>query len=212
MNRRLEQKQAFDARYGEPRTLDELATTVIQAASDFADSKSPGCRVVGLQWDVQHRLVSNSNYSPIDGFTNFAGRDDRLPTNYPGWYGRLWIRYNQPPGGFGSDPVKQCFVHTGTGGFGSYDGPWDRLAHVQYKNRNRFDYPKPEFYSWDFRFFESDWPQLSEAKARSDVWHALGGEDKFSQHRFLWEDPDVRQKDQEFMQRVKDSEFVEFHA
>ena len=109
--------------YGrEPTTLDELAECVIKVI----DRQTP---VAGFVWHIRHDTsVSNTHDCPIDGVTNWGGRDQNRPFGYPGWEGRVWIRYKSDKETWGSDPFRATLTHTGAGGWGSYDGPWQKIS------------------------------------------------------------------------------------
>jgi hypothetical protein len=83
----------------EPETLDELAYCTIKViesvkADRWGHSKTTEtCNVVGFSWDIRDSMVSNSHSAPLDGVSNWGGKDG-LPTVYPGWTGRVWIRYD----------------------------------------------------------------------------------------------------------------------
>jgi len=152
-NHRAEQKQYFDQLFGKPATLDELAQTVIRAVDHRFAKQGYRNRVVGFAWDMRYGDISTSHCATICDESNFTN-----PTTHPGWSGRLWIRYAEPNQlSFGSDLLDGAFTYTGTGGFGSYNGPWEFVSMVQYLNHN-CDFPQPQINSWDYRFFASDWP------------------------------------------------------
>lgn len=196
---------------GEPQTLDELAQCVIavincQSQSRWNPKSSKLVRVAGFQWDVHWSDVSNGHECPINGQTNWEGRDKTAPRSYLGWAGRVWIRYDPGPETFGSDPFRATLTYTGTGGFGGYGGPWERISQARYEAHGHGCspdfYPEPKIYSWDYRFFAADWPGPGGVIEKQQMWDRLG--DKPSQqfhHRFLWEDPEIREKDHEFMRQ-----------
>ena len=72
---------------GEPRSLDELVSCVIKVINTVTPVK-------GFAWDIRKGEVSNSHDCPMDGVTNWSRSDTSLPTSYPGWCGRVWIRYD----------------------------------------------------------------------------------------------------------------------
>jgi hypothetical protein len=174
----------------EPATLDELGDCV-RAVIDHS-----GLRCVGLQWNVRYSdMVSNTHDAPLSGITNFGSREGR-PIGYPGWAGRVWVRYAKYPKSFGSEPFQRTLTYTGTGGFGSYHGPWERIARHHYQERTmkrqKINYPEPAIFSWDYRFFADDWPAIS-------MWSILS-DNKITEHRYHWVDSEVWQLDQEFIQ------------
>ncbi len=177
----------------EPSTLDELGDCV-RAVIDNELNKS-GNRCVGLQWDVHYsQTVSNTHNAPMSGIINFGSRDGK-PTSYPGWYGRVWVRYAEYPKSFGSEPFNGTLTYTGTGGYGSYRGPWEHIARTHYerqlRKKKKLDYSEPAIFSWDYKFFLNDWSKIA-------VWATLS-EKEFHKHRYHWVDPEFHKLDQEFI-------------
>ena len=192
--------------YGkEPESLDELARCVIKVISEqksTRDASSRKCNVVGFCWDIVHSpRISNTHSSPIDGVTNWGSKPDK-PTGYPGWTGRVWIRYEQEYPTFSSDPFSATLTHPGTGGFGSYNGPWEQISTAYYKRHGHkvaSKFNRPAVYSWDYRFYQSDWPVLSDEINKLEMFHKLAGTNTNKKHYFLWEDSDQKIKDAEFI-------------
>ena len=153
--------------YGtEPKTMDELADCVIKLINSYKDSwGNMNPRVVGFEWDLQYSSkVSNSHSAPEDGTTNWRG-EKGIPTGYPGFVGRVWVRFaeNNEIIGYGSDPFAITLTHTGSGGVG-HGGMW----------------------TWDYKIFLSDWPEIENLINQQRCWNLIAGEDfKFS-HKFLW--------------------------
>lgn len=108
--------------------------------------------LLGLALDIRYSLkISNSHSSPRDGVTNWGGRDKNRPTGYPGWHGRVWLLYRNEQSTriapFFSREPHASGLHTGTGGYGLYDGTeWNR----------DFGYPC----SYDCKIFDSDHPEI----------------------------------------------------
>lgn len=177
----------------EPETLDELARCCI-AVIDRQD------KVAGFSWDISyHDFVRNSHNAPLDGVTNFTWRDT-APKGYPGWRGRVWIRYERAPKGWGSDPFDNTLTHPGTGGFGSYSGPWQRICSARFKYHDKAVYPEPKCYSWDYIIFLSDWPKIAEARNQERLMGALAGVAYTPEtHKFTWEDPSTVAADNDFL-------------
>ena len=198
----------------EPETLDEVAHSVIAVANSYfkASSLKPdatGASVSGFSWNITYNnKVSNSHNSPIGGKQNWGGRnkDTNVPTSYSGFSGRVWIRYNNKDriktSCWGSDPLKSSLTYPGTGGYGSYNGPWENLNSAYFKkygHKNGKEMNKPDIYSWDYRFFLSDWPLIEEWIAHRELWSQLkSNEDWRGNHQFTWHDPETAEKDDEF--------------
>jgi hypothetical protein len=162
----------------EPKTMDELGFAVIKVLNDYRErrlsgrgrkavyTESPKAECVGLSWQVTHTdHVSNSHSGP-EGYPQNFMRKEGVPTGYPGWTGRVWVRYRYERGyTFGSDPFRRSLTHTGTGGGGAYNGPWAHVSNVRF-HRLGYDNSTNVFapvacYSWDFRIFDYDWPEVT---------------------------------------------------
>ena len=206
--------------YGsEPTTMDELGPAIIQILNQHSEIRisgknrieSPKTRCVGLSWDLTHHdHVSNSHSGP-EGFPQNFMRKEGVPTGYPGWSGRVWVRYVRQDGySFGSDPFRRALFHTGTGGGGSYNGPWEQVSHLRYKRyghqRGANMYPEICCFSWDCRMYDSDWPDITAnllgQYEKECMWATLNDKPLPSplKHRFLWEDPDTKAADLAFIQ------------
>lgn len=207
----------------EPETLNEVAQCVIATVNSKKDRKGRTVKLSGFSWDVSHSdSVSCSHYSPIGYPRNWGGMQkgedgECLPRGYPGFEGRIWIRYAEDFDNFGYD-LSGTLSHTGTGGSGSYNGPWATIATAWFKKygykRKEANYSEPSLYSWDFRFFDSDWPKIAEmTAAHYDEWrkecffHKLQGAGEWQlptrpvlKHRFLWEDSEMKAADTEFIE------------
>lgn len=208
--------------YGkEPETLDEVAEAIIAIINNvdvrrLATHKSnvpKSPKVLGFAWDINYdRKVSNTHCAPRTGVTNWGSNPDG-PRGYPGFSGRVWIRYeNDKNFSFGSDPFRETMSHPGTGGFGSYDGLWAQIASAHWKtygHRRNPAHPRPELYSWDYKIFLDDWPALKAVinKETNDMevrntYNILANKPrevfKLS-HSFKWNDPDTVVADEEFL-------------
>ena len=200
-------KDAILERWGhEPDSLDDLARCVIDSINHHFSRAAQRTRVVGFVWNIQYNnAVSNTHSSPIMGEKNWH-RNPHIPTGYPGYQGRVWIRYDQPPISFASDAFNSSLTYTGTGGGGSYDGIWStisRLHYQKYGNQTKTPYPRPNVYSWDYRFFASDWPALPDPY-REMLFDILRTNHMLAyNHKFVWEDPGVFNRDRQFRESVK---------
>jgi len=202
VNYRMAMHRANIARFGEPRTLDELAEFVIKVINHQIEPN----RVVGFKWNLRYTdQVSNTHSSPLEGVTNWGSDDDR-PRGYPGFTGRVWIRYDREPKSFGSEPFGRTTTHTGTGGYGSYSGPWTEISRYRYENRKRKDYPEPQSYSWDYRFYLEDWPEIRRQVEQQQIWRALNGREGFTMdHEWEWHDPVTVRADADYINRMDEN-------
>jgi len=190
----------------EPRSLDELAECTIKVINQHVHrdvDKSPvielRTKVAGFKWHVSYGRVSNSHQRPIGGVTNWWGTQKiGEPLGYQGWQGRVWIRYQKELRAVFSDPFKKTLTYPGTGGGGAYDGPWKDISKWHYmakRSGSTFDCPEPCLFSWDYRFFSSDWPELN----YYDLFEKIQGTDFREPHTYEWNDPEILCNDIEFI-------------
>lgn len=211
-------KQYAQSVYGaEPTSMDELGFAVVKVLNNYKQyrqsakgvlTSSPNAQCIGLAWRLTHtETVSNSHSGPEGYPQNFMRKKD-VPTSYPGWSGRVWVRYKNERGySFGSDPFSRSLTHTGTGGGGSYDGPWTKVAHERFKlyQHGPGEFDPVSCYSWDFRIFDADWPLVTEniigEYEKQLMWARLNNkyDPPAPTHNFLWEDPKTKAADEEFL-------------
>ena len=204
--------------YGrEPKSLGELAQCVIEVI-DSQENRDhwynpkkhkprefKNHKVVGFAWDVSRsEEVSNTHSAPEGYPQNWARRDESLPKSYPGWTGRVWIRYADDPYSFSSSGTfEKTLTHTGTGGFGGYNGPWEGVGSARFRryghSNTKTAYPEIHYYSWDYRFYDLDWPEIAKSYEKARVIHHLGGPALVRQHSFKWTDPETEFRDNEFL-------------
>lgn len=184
----------------EPENLDELARCVI------ACTETRTKKVLGLAWNIHHQdLVSNTHSFPLDGVSNWHGHKDK-PRGYPGWTGRVWLRLNTSK----DWDIGDSLTYTGTGGGGGYGGLWENLSTMYYQIYGHKPAPKdaiidrPCIYSWDYRFFDSDWPGIANEIEQQRIMAALRGTKPIFTHKFSWEDPAQKALDDQFIQYYRE--------
>ena len=207
INESLQQRKDLILKHhSEPKNLDELANIVLATIRREIIKHNPDARVLGFSWDIRHRDVSVSHNCPIQWDRRTDGWNARLP----GWDGRVWIRYTHSIW-----PASAVFAATltypGTGGIGSYHGPWAQVAHAHYEQYGNMAglvnaYPRPMCFSWDYRFFDSDWPLLQEVDdiAQDKTYCVLANRSQVTKtHHFIWEDPEVKLADKKYLEFIK---------
>lgn len=198
-----QQEQLVKAYGKQPSTATEVAEAMVATLLTKHG-------LLGFAWNVKYSSkVSNSHDCPLDGVSNWCSQYHDKPTSYPGYEGRVWVRFdgNHPERHFSAhDALDEVMGYPGTGGGGGYDGPWEALNAAVFKmyghNRKEYDnpYPRPDIYSWDFRFFLMDFPELEKAVTEEITWRAIKGNTKFQDASvFEWQDPVVAAADEEFM-------------
>lgn len=174
---------------GEPDTIEEFANVVPNMINDLLHKKN----LCGISWEItKHALVSNTHCCPIGGVTNWGSKPDK-PTGYSGWIGRIWVAYRGEMHGRGgpyfedsSSALKALRLHTGTGGYGSYRGPWHDLFEDSEIRK------LVSLYSWDLKFFDADWPlkKTNEDYEKQLMLQRLRGTDLTAprlKHTMRWE-------------------------
>ena len=142
-----------------------------------------------------------------------------MPTGYPGWYGRVWVRFEEYPDFMRLSNILSSYgIHPGTGGEGAYNGIWSEVCHAAHI-LNMSHNEKPHCFSWDCTIFDEDWPGLverdiyssrrAEAKEQFDKelsWKILSGrglQNTFHfpslMHKYEWTDPAQIEKDRELI-------------
>lgn len=203
----------------EPETFDEFADCfklVVNStqASPWVSSRHKNTqpvyhKLIGLCWRIEYTpLVSNSHSAPLNGTINWFRNDDSSPKGYPGFVGRIWVRFKQQPIS-SSDIIIPTLTHTGSGGAGSYNGIWDNVSIAHHKLYG-YKQPstRPHCYSWDWKFFLSDWPGMEkflqpiiDEYEKQRNWSILKNPGavvkrfKF-EHEYEWTDPDTKMADQ----------------
>lgn len=186
---------------GEPRSLDELGNTVVKILND----ESKGL-LIGFKWDIRHRDVANTHNCPIDGVQNWNQRQTNgIPTSYKGWAGRVWIRLSDELQKlkFASDLFSKTLTYTGTGGGGCYNGPWSKIyGHWASTERNS-RFKKPILYSWDYRFYDDDWPEVTASLMKRKSFNALASSyEDLDKHIYFWENPAARIRDENMIDSI----------
>lgn len=183
----------------EPGSLDELAEFVMHTINRKE-------KVLGFAWDIKEGAVSNSHSCPINGTTNWSGQEPGAPRSYCGFGGRVWIRFQNTHREC-SSAFNETFTHTGTGGGGSYDGPWMRVAHEHFRAYGTNltipgTYQRPCIFSWDYRIYLDDWPALKESIEQEEVIARLAKVPRKISHTFEWNDSATKAADEAFVKRV----------
>lgn len=127
-------------------SMDKMAQAILDSIQKATDNQC-----IGFKWEIGYApKVRNSHACPVNGVTNCMGLPEH-PSGYRGFEGRVWLRLNldlkKRHVNWGSDAFIGSRSHTGTGGAGSYNGPWKYTDRIP-------------CYSWDYRIFIDDWPDL----------------------------------------------------
>lgn len=176
------------------KTLDELARMVIKTIKSNNDT------LCGFSWDIRYaKHIYTWHCAPIVEREQRIHDPSRGDKYYPGFSGRVWIRFGERPIPWAFDTFKYTLTYPGTGGFGAYDGPWQSISTFYYRNKlQEKQVPKLNLYSWDYRFFLDDFPDLDEVKHQRLI--AILKNERFTMsHHFLWEDPDMLAYDQQLI-------------
>jgi hypothetical protein len=197
------------------------ATTMNGLAFAVIAEISKTTKVVGLAWELTWcNRISNSHSAPHGYLTNWGGKDkdkngDPAPNGYPGFSGRIWIRYDTAPDSYrgpsANELLRRVHVHPGTGGGGSYDGIWSNIGTAVYRHnvaarQNRKKTVKEvHCYSWDCKIFDYDFPDVALAvklaHEQECMWATLNNVPlpKAPVHKFTWTDSTTLAGDEAFI-------------
>lgn len=164
--------------------------------------------LLGIAFDVTYNnFISNTHSAPKNGVENFMCKKE-LPKGYPGFSGRVWYRTkneHNPKNTFKKFPTG-C-LHTGTGGYGSYDSKlWNEFYIYNHHHGEKSD--RPFIYSYDCKIFTDDFPEFEEFFTieikGEEVMAALGNRSpKLFHIKYEWFDEETKQKDLEFINKYK---------
>ena len=193
-----------------PETVNEhmqaLGESIVRYVDYWLQLNKIDNEIVGFHWDMRYSsCVSNSHSHPHNGVRNWGGQKEGAPRGYPGFDGRVWIRYAKPCDfGNANEPLSQKRLYTGTGGAGSYSGPWSKLeAEINKHRMDNMDSPSPKLrmndrihcYSWDARIFMADLDAQMAEKIEMEMFLAImnSPDGRFKtqafSHHFKWDDP-----------------------
>ena len=103
----------------DPTTMDEYFQMCIDVMNATLEKNNENATVLGFAVKLTHsKKVSNSHSAPLLGVRNFSnyGAEKDRPTSYPGWQGRVWIRYSARVSGWSSETLNPTLTYSGTGG------------------------------------------------------------------------------------------------
>jgi len=210
-------QKILDVIGSEPATLDELGNSLIKFlntntfSSRFDRKIYHGLNVVGLRWQVSYNHnVSNTHNCPLSGVTNWQCENDK-PRGYPGFSGRIWVRYEKHLDMWGSEGIEKYLGHTGSGG-ATEGGPWSHIAKEYYtyygarkRNKNNQPFNEPVIYSWDYRFYIDDWPLIAKMVEQKQTFELLKSTKFKMDHTFMWYDENTAQRDLEMLEFIKNN-------
>lgn len=203
-------KDTMVQKYGEPTTLDELFDTIRLTLEDQNPNKENGLFVVGFAWNISYRhTISNTHSCPINGETNW-GCKVHLSRGYPGFTGRVWIRFNHDQQfGWTEDLFNHSLSYPGTGGGGAYSGPWNNICHRRWKtygHSKHSSFPEPKVYSWDYKIFADDFPLIVDTWTKNNLLNVIKTNDAGIKivSKLEWNDPATKELDDAFLTWAND--------
>lgn len=197
VQKKLKERDKLFHIYGEPTNMEELALFVVNVSNH---GKTEEQLITGISWDVTSGPVSNTHNSPITGVQNWRG-ESNLPRSYTGFSGRVWIRKNGEDEFISlGERISKSFTYTGSGGGGSYNGPWEELEQQYIKHKGLFEYKKElRLFSWDYKFYTDDFPFLYQYEEDKLVARMQGSnKEPVFKSKVFWESEDVKKKDEIF--------------
>lgn len=183
----------------EPTSLDDFGQCILNILQHNSNN-----RVLGFSFDVQFGDCSNTHHAPVGKPLNWRRRDS-LPTSYPGYHGRMWLRlFDRKSGEFFSDFFRGTMTYPGSGGAGSYNGPWHYLNETFYSVKKNKKVPEwfiePNIGSLDYKFFIEDWPLLEKWTEHTKTLNLLKNKSNRIRHNFLYEDQETVELDKKFIE------------
>lgn len=207
-------RNRFVAQHGEPANLDELGLALVNHVNNLGASskgRDKDQRVLGLVWNISSGEQCNSHNSPVGIPSSF-----RDPDRFPAFYGRVWLRLAKAPGWSATDYFEGSCCHLGSGGGGSYDGPWDQLyttwhqQHRRWRTRVKPDYPEPNLYSWTFTVWLQDWPLIEKHYGKLDMLDMIKGvrvDYLKRNHTFAYEAEGIDAADGKYIQQYANTDY-----
>tara|TARA_R110000850_G_scaffold6449_7_gene25129 strand:- start:6571 stop:7185 length:615 start_codon:yes stop_codon:yes gene_type:complete len=193
-------KKWLDIVGSEPKTLDELGDGVCKVIRHNLKRRKH-VTLEGVKWMVDYQeTVPNTHSRPFDGVQNYGYMDDSKPKGYPGFAGRVWVRYFCDPGS-GWEALENTGTHTGTGGYGAYSGPWQEIASGHYRQAGRNT--GPYCLSWDYRFFLQDWPLIEKSTEKNLTMQRLKGKAPRVTHTYEFFDEEAHAEDRRLLKKWK---------
>jgi hypothetical protein len=163
----------------EPTTFNEVAECIMNSIRYNIRGTNA---LLGFAWNVEYR---DHNVHHTHEKHMYDSTDHCM-------YGRVWIRLEARKKGWSSDLFNNTLSYTGTGGIGSYNGPWTHLYNQKEK--------EIICYSYGFSFMLKDWPNLDAEINKRITFNTLKSHYKEKvNHQFTWTDPDVRITDEELL-------------
>ena len=213
----LRHREQMIERYGQPKKLQGVFDIVREIIDD--EAKKGFTRLVGLAMELRRDTITTTHSAPVG-----ENQSWRSPNRYPGYAGRIWIRYEREPRGNKFNPMdcfRKTLTHTGTGGGGDYDSPWKMASSVWHHRFGRSepnDYVhrvrpgvgdvnemrRPSLWGFTYHFYYKDWPSLWEADKRRDLLDTIGGDGiphnfNHTRHKLRWDCPQQLFVDDRFL-------------
>lgn len=146
-----------------PQDMVELVNTAVKYIEDVVwAGEDVKIVYLGLRLDYSEK-VSCTHSAPFGRPTNWGGNKKDSPTDYPGWFGRVWVATSKIVP-FTSRPYKQmgigdslaaAGINTGTGGGGEYNLP----SHIKEKLAYH-GWPDWKSWGWDVKLWADDWKEM----------------------------------------------------
>jgi hypothetical protein len=173
----------------EPQTFNEVAEAVLKVMQHNTSNT-----VVGFAWDVRYQSSRAHNSHEVK---------DKYKPYDACMVGRVWIRLAKRNTGWAPDVLKNTLTYHGTGGYGSYNGPWEHLYKPYHTAKEPLHY-----YSYDYSFVVKDWPALFYEIEKRRTLSLLTNDPLKISHAFKWIDPAVTVYDNKLLAQYHELELV----
>lgn len=196
-------KQQLLSLFDEPKSLDDLGNGILKYFKNTVHRDHYGndvlINIVGLSWELKYTdTIITTHCAPLGKSSSMTN-----PESLPGFTGRIWLRTESDFSGWLSKTISKCVLHPGSGGVGSYDGPWKNVNAAFYNEYGpkptNTKIPKPIMYSWDCKIFLDDLPLIKQYIENHKLMSTLKSELYSFKHSFLWNDPETAERDENYL-------------
>lgn len=158
-----------------------------------------GNRLLGLAWELNAVNASYVGRSIKHRENAMRGSNER---DSAGYSGKIWFRLeNELHNGFDALFYGSMF-HIGTGGYSTWEGPWQELGKEIYKLEVGVPWElrqKFAAYTFSGQFYLSDFPDLDQFA----IMQKLSDEPMPAVLKFLWQEDGLEERDQFYLNQLK---------
>jgi len=200
---RIMQKRFFD-KQGPILDFEDLGNAVVGHINDCARAErvhgqSVDNRILGLSWRMDFTRI------PYIGKSILQREYDRLGKggcDTVGYSGKLWVRFERELS-YGFDFLSGCMIHIGTGGYSTWEGPWQELGNSLQRHEIGVPWNLRQplaCYTFSCQFYLSDFPDLDQMA----LLQKLSDGEMPKEVSFFWQEDGLEKRDQDYINFLKD--------